>query len=292
MRVTQWRQAGCKEDSIMSTQTPLLETGITVTATATAADELLIKNQTGLYFDIINEHSVSIQNQITDNYIENNTAIQDHIAQNPTVISLRGLSGEVVYTPPVTALNWMYSKANTAIQKTFNSGNMMANTNILTDKLTAIPALLPPVDNVTQMAKNVVQYVEASVDRYVKIVKNFTSDLDRQTRLEQIYNDLIALRAANVLMYVETPYAVFQDMAIQSITLHQGDQNYITDIELTLKQINFATTYTTKPDESVMAKYNAMQRTEEANHGKAPGVEVNRDSIYNYLNGCCLQMFL
>ena len=81
-------------------------------------------------------------------------------------------------------------------------------------------------------------------------------------------------------------------MAIQSITLHQGDQNYITDIELTLKQINFATTYTTKPDESVMAKYNAMQRTEEANHGKAPGVEVNRDSIYNYLNGCCLQMFL
>ncbi len=276
----------------MSTQTPLLETGITVTATATAADELLIKNQTGLYFDIINEHSVSIQNQITDNYIENNTAIQDHIAQNPTVISLRGLSGEVVYTPPVTALNWMYSKANTAIQKTFNSGNMMANTNILTDKLTAIPALLPPVDNVTQMAKNVVQYVEASVDRYVKIVKNFTSDLDRQTRLEQIYNDLIALRAANVLMYVETPYAVFQDMAIQSITLHQGDQNYITDIELTLKQINFATTYTTKPDESVMAKYNAMQRTEEANHGKAPGVEVNRDSIYNYLNGCCLQMFL
>lgn len=43
MRVTQWRQAGCKEDSIMSTQTPLLETGITVTATATAADELLIK---------------------------------------------------------------------------------------------------------------------------------------------------------------------------------------------------------------------------------------------------------
>lgn len=263
----------------MSTQTPLLETGITVTATATAADELLIKNQTGLYFDIINEHSVSIQNQITDNYIENNTAIQDHIAQNPTVISLRGLSGEVVYTPPVTALNWMYSKANTAIQKTFNSGNMMANTNILTDKLTAIPALLPPVDNVTQMAKNAVQYVEASVDRYVKIVKNFTSDLDRQTRLEQIYNDLIALRAANVLMYVETPYAVFQDMAIQSITLHQGDQNYITDIELTLKQINFATTYTTKPDESVMAKYNAMQRTEEANHGKAQGVEVNRDSI-------------
>lgn len=267
----------------MSTQTLTLQGGVSVTAESSNAvsDELLMKSETRLYFDIINEHSVSIQNQITDNYIENNTAIQDHIAQSPIVISLRGLSGEVVYTPPVKALNWMYSEANTFIQKNFNAGNIMANTNILTDKLTAIPALLPPVDNVTQMAKNAVQYVESSVNRYVKIFKNFTSDHDRQTRLEQIYNDLADLRAANVLMLVETPYAVFHDMAIQSITLRQGDLNYITDIELTLKQINYATTYTTKPDTSVMAKYNAIPRTEEANHGKAQGITSDTTILYD-----------
>ena len=111
------------------------------------------------------------------------------------------------------------------------------------------------------------------------LFKNFTSDIQRQTRLQQIYEDLAALRAANVLLYVETPYADFYDMAIQSITLRQGNENHITDVELTLKQINYASTLTTKPDESVMAKYNAIQRTEEANHGKAQGVEVDSNTI-------------
>lgn len=278
MHVTQWRQAGHK-GVIMSTQ--VLTGGVTVTAqdTSVVSDELQLKSFAGLYFDIIQEHSVSLQNQITDNYIENNTAIQDHIAHSPLVVSLRGLSGELVYTPPMKALNWAYSQSNQFAQGVFNAGSTMANTNILTDKLTVIPALLPPVDNVTQMAKNAVQYVESSVNRYIKIFKNFTSDTQRQTRLQQIYEDLAALRAANVLLAVETPYADFYDMAIQSITLRQGNENHITDVELTLKQINYASTLTTKPDESVMAKYNAIQRTEEANHGKAQGVEVDSNTI-------------
>ena len=261
----------------MSTQ--VLTGGVTVTAqdTSIVSDELQLKSFAGLYFDAIQEHSVSLQNQITDNYIENNTAIQDHIAHSPLVVSLRGLSGELVYTPPTKALNWTYSKANSLTQGLFNNGTM-AN-NVLTDKLTVIPALLPPVDNITQMAKNTVQYVESSVNRYIKMFKNFTSDIQRQTRLQQIYEDLAALRAANVLLYVETPYADFYDMAIQSITLRQGNENHITDVELTLKQINYASTLTTKPDESVMAKYNAIQRTEEANHGKAQGVEVDSNTI-------------
>lgn len=264
----------------MSTQT-LIKGGVSVIAESsnTVPDELLMKSETRLYFDIIQEHSISVQNQITDNYLENNTTIQDHIAKSPIVVSVRGISGELVYTPPVTALNRMYSQANTTIQKTFNAGNIIANTNILTDKLTAIPTLLPPVDNITQMAKNVVQGVEASTKRYVKIFKNFTSDLDKHSRLEQIYNDLMDLRAADVLMLVETPYAVFHNMAIQSITLRQGNENYITDIELTLKQLQYADVTTTAPDTKVMAEYTARQRAKEVNYGKAMGVKVDRLSV-------------
>lgn len=260
----------------MTSQTPLLQDGASVSLMQTD-DELLLKGYAGLYFDVILEHSISLQNQITDNYIENNTAIQDHIAQSPTVVSLRGLSGEVVYTPPTKALDWTYSKVNTSIQKIANRSNM-ANTNILTDKLTVIPALLPPVDNITQIAKNAVQYVEASVNRYTKIIKNFTSDTIKQTRLQQIYNDLSDLRAANVLFIVETPYTAFADMAIQSITLRQGNENYITDVEMTLKQINYATTYTTKPDTDRLAYYNALQRTDVENCGKAQGITIDKTS--------------
>ena len=232
-------------------------------------------NKTGLYFDVVMEHSVSIQNQITDNYLENNTAIQDHIAKSPIVVSLRGLSGELVFTPPSKALTFLYDTVNAPLKTRFT------NNRVATDKLTVIPALLPPVDNITQLAKNAVQYVEASVERYVKIVKNFTSQLQRQTRLKQIYNDLMALREANTLMVVETPYDIFFDMAIQSITLRQGNQNYITDIELTLKQINYAEVKTTKADSAVLAKYNEVARAEVENCGKAQGVDANNSLLYN-----------
>ncbi len=272
----------------MAAQTLLLTGGATVSAIgsdqAAVSDSLLLKSFAGLYFDIVREHSISVQNQITDNYIENNTAIQDHIAQTPILVSLSGLSGELVYTPPQVVLNKGYSIVNTAIQGIFNNAQM-ADTNILTDKLTVIPALLPPVDNITQTAKNTVQYIEASAKRYIKIVKNFTSDTQRESRLQQIYNDLIELRGNNVLLTVETPYTTFTNMAIQSLILKQGELKYSTDIELTLKQINFAQTYTTQPDTSIMAQYNAIPRTEEANHGKAQGVTEDNRTLLKSISG-------
>lgn len=257
----------------MSTQTTTLQGGASITAQE--AEQNTLDYNVGVYFDIIQEHTVSIQNQITDNYIENNTAVQDHIAKSPLVISLRGLSGELVYTPPTKALDFLYNTANTFLQ------NKYTDERVATDKLTVIPALLPSVDNVTQMAKNAVQYVESSVNRYVKIVKNFTSSLDRETRLEQIYNRFMRLRASDTLLRVETPYKTFDNMVIQSLTLRQGDVKYVTDIELTLKQINFATTYTTKPDTNRLAYYNAIQRTEVENCGKAQGVKVDNSILYN-----------
>ena len=78
------------------------------------------------------------------------------------------------------------------------------------------------------------------------------------------------------MLIVDTPYSSFGDMAIQSITLRQGNQNYITDIELTLKQINYAEVKTTKADSAVLAKYNEVARAEVENCGKAQGTN---DSI-------------
>ena len=229
------------------------------------------------YFEkngILQEHSISVQNQITDNYIENNTAIQDHIAQNPIMVSLSGLVGELVYKPPTQILNFLYKGANDLIDRKYT------NERVSTDKLLAIPQLLPPVDNVTQMAKNAVQYVEASVDRYIKVAQNFISETDKITQLEKIYAKFLAFRANNTELRVITPFKEFDNMYIQSITFRQGNENFIGDIQLTLKQTQKATTQTTKPNDKVMAIYNACQRTEEANHGKAQGKSLGA-AIYD-----------
>ena len=107
------------------------------------------------------------------------------------------------------------------------------------------------------MAKNAVQYVESSVNRYKTIINNLTGK-NRKTKLIKIYSDLIALRDSDTSLVVETPYATYENMYIQSISLSQGNQDYITDIQLTLKQVNFATTKVTQADQNVLAKYTSF----------------------------------
>lgn len=238
------------------------------------------------YFDIIQEHSISLQNQITDNYIENNTAVQDHIAKSPLVVSLRGLIGEIVFTPPTSFLTEIKEGLNKS-----TGGNFGA----VSEKLGPLSAILPEVSNLDQLARNAVQYTEASVNRYKKIYNSFFSKKtgkllpefqiagNKETRLQEVYRKLSVLRNSNALLTVLTPYdeEPMRNMVIQSVTLRQGNEKFVSDIEMTLKQIKFARTETTKPDEKVMAKYNAIQRTQEANHGKAQGTEANNSYFYN-----------
>lgn len=241
-------------------------------------EELAPTNIAGLYFDIIQEHNISIQNSITDNWVENNTAIADHIAHQPLIITLRGISGEIVFVPPTKTLDTLYKGVNSAIQNRLADGKM-ANNNVIIDKLTLIPALLPPVDNITQLAKNAVQYIESSYKLYEKIIKNFTNN-NRESHLWQIYRELEEISASNTAMIVETPFKVFDNMYIQSINFTQGNQLYSADIVLTLKQINFTETLTTGVDEKTMAKYNAYARAKQENHGLVPGKTID-NSILN-----------
>ena len=243
-----------------------------------------INNNVGYYFDIIREHSVSIQNQITDNYLENNTAVQDHIAHSPITVTLSGLAGEVFFTPPTKTLNKLYSKYNTFMQSKFNNEPMAAQY-LMSDKLLAIPALLPAVDNITQLAKNAVQYVETSYKRLEKIVKGFKNQEIKEARLWQVYRELKELSDTNTALIVETPFTVLDNMFIQSISLRQGNENYIADLEITLKQINYADVSLTAADEKVLAKYNAYAQAQVENNGQAKSIQKNDSLLYQWIGG-------
>lgn len=236
----------------------------------------IIDGQIGHYFQVATEDSITFQSQITDNYIENNTAIQDHIAINPVTITMRGYIGELVFTEPVSFWNNITGFLGGQIAK-----SDIATT--LTTKLTPLTALLPPVDNITQAAKNTVQYVEASFDRYKKVYDQLfnSQNISHISQQEDTAEKLKQLWQNRTLVEVITPYGYYENMAIQSISLTQGNTTTQSDLSVTLKQINFATTQTTKPDTNVMSAYNAYARTQEANHGKAQG--VNDDSFIGNL---------
>lgn len=222
-----------------------------------------IESAMGVYFDIVQEHSISLQSQITDNWMENNVVINDHVANQPLIVSLRGLSGELIYEPSENggAQAWINDFAK----------NKLGASNI--NKLGALASLYPPVDNVTQVAKNAISYVEASVKRYKKVIDTFRSSGRKQERLRKIYQDLSALRENKTPLFVQTPYGSFDNMFIQGLILRQANQNYITDIELTLKQVNFVDSLTAGgANEENRANCNFLQRDTVENHGLTQGI--------------------
>lgn len=243
-------------------------------ATVKAGDEAT-SNFVEYYFDIITSHSVTIQNNMTDNFLENNTAVQDHIAHMPIQVTLSGISGEVVYKPSRMDKNAPFDlskvglgRLNTPLNNFYN--NVNSRFSPITNKLSPISVITPQSSNVTQLAKNIYNYSGQSVNRYVKVAKSIVGSItNRETRLKEIFRKFSILRSANTPLIVTTPYYEFQNMYIQSITLRQDEMNFTTDIELSLKQLQFANVQYTEADKNVMAMYNSYAQAKTSENGKA-----------------------
>lgn len=268
------------------------------------------------YFDIITDESIELINQITDNWVENNTAIQDHIAQNPLVITISGISGEKVFRYDPAVANQLLAEARLQAAK---MGHLKSNafwTLIGADakteglnKLTDLSVLYPPASNYMQVAMNAAKQIDASVTKYSNIYNSLKNKPENTNldffgkfrdqneirkdelgneilpRLHQIYNKLSQLRAANRALTVTTAYGTFTDMYIQSLTLKQGNQLYVTDIEMTLKQLRFSNVTTTAADKNVIAQYNAYARAKVENNGTTQGINEDVSVIYKSIPG-------
>lgn len=232
-----------------------------------------------VYFDVLNSHQIQINDNITDNWLENSTVVNDCIAQQPIEITLSGISSELVYTPSMNKgwLKSIYSKINDDVLSKYS------NSYAITDKLTIIPELYPPLDNITQTAKNIVTVVENNVQRYTKILNNFRKNKkERQgTRLEEIYKSLIEIRnnckKSGEGLTVLTPYGEFENMFIRSISLTQENLNHITDISVTLKQINFSNVIYSEADKNILAEFNQNAKAQgtEEDLGKVTGKKTS-----------------
>lgn len=232
----------------------------TVILTGYIEEDNLPKN-ISYFFDVITSHSLQINDNITDNYLENGTVVNDSTTKSPLIITISGLSAELVYSPSTNDgfLKTLYDKVNDDILGKFK------NDYIVTDKLTVIPSILPSVDNITQTAKNAVTVVEDNINRFLKIFNNFVENPQKKiTRLEEIFQTLNALREKGKEkgegLFVQTPYGDFENMFIQNVSLTQSNQRYITDIEITLKQVNFSEVETTKANKETLAKFNEASK--------------------------------
>ena len=253
-----------------------------------------------LFFHTVTDDTINFQSNITDNWVENNTAIQDHIAISPVTITMRGLIGEQVYFSKQAEDE--YKSALMQANSVNSKDRILASFGDIYElkddgKLTAISAYFPEVSNVTQMAQNMWDSHEASRKKAERIAKILTGQANNnlaikmndynglnsnltESKLKQLCEEIKDYWINRKSFVAQTPFGTFENMFIQSVTLHQGNVNFIGEVDVTLKQLRFAQTLTTKADEKVLAQYNAMARADEENYGKA-GSE--NSAMYNFL---------
>lgn len=233
-------------------------------------------------FSFVDDETSSAEATITDNYVETNHSVQDHIAIRPRVYRLRGCVGEVVYRGSEKFLKAILEKANShpILQKTITASS-------------AISAISPIVGNYTQLAVNVVNQVESSFNRYKQMIDNLLPSrtpalqgkhqklavayLNRLLELRQEVN-LKGLKFNEIFNDDEAGKAIERKYYLQSVTAHQGNNDFISDIEVQIKEFRIATTKTAKMDKNKYGGLCAVQKTSEANNGPAKGEDVYMSS--------------
>lgn len=240
------------------------------------ANRFIVKPKTakgigGFVFDYEGETNLQIQADITDHYAENNTAIQDHIAIHPIKMTLRGFVSELVMKSP-TGL----AGALEQIQ------NRLTTVPAYLGKYT--PGALSNIQRALTKTQNTVNTINQSLARVKNIVGLFSNSAPGRTAQERAYNKLQSLMVSKQLMFVETPYGMFNNMAIESLVLVQDDSTKTwTDISVTLKRINLVAVNTSTID--FRAGRNVQQSASAVDKGSTKGTPENVSIAYKLFGG-------
>jgi len=203
-----------------------------------------------LMFHYEGEQTVTIESDITDHYAENNSAIEDQIALKPEVITTHGFIGELNDIVPA----------------------LLKPLKFVADKLTAIGSYQPSLSATALIAYSQAFFLyqvaaraaESAVSTWSGI-GNFLSGSNGQNVIDSqglagfdfqtgrvtgvqnkqqtMFQQFYGYWRERTLFTVQTPWAVFTNMAIKSLrAIQDAETNVITDFEVSFKMIRYAST--------------------------------------------------
>lgn len=223
----------------------------------------------GFVFSNAGSTEVNMTAEITDHFVENNSAIQDHIALKPERITLRGYVREIVYSSPS------------------NSQSVLKNP---AKKITTINSFIPiftkgvkqSYNSFTAPKSGVGDYVASYSDGGINLYKTFKQINPPRTEQAKAFNYFRALFYGKQILSLETPWSFYTDMAIESVTAEQDDESkYITNFSVTLKKIQFCSTQYVQFDSNIFsdmksqAQHSDVENNVKAQGGKAKGLDIS-----------------
>lgn len=181
-------------------------------------------------FDTRGDEEITLESDITDNYVEDNTSVQDHIGLKPEIITLSGYVGELTNKP---AEELKEIRTATPIIEGFNP---------FAPQITASAQYLL---NRTEEIFNVYKKMDRTVPRLEQML-NRVPVPQEATNQEKVFGKFEELWRLRSTVTVYTPFIVMQNMAIQSVHARQEEGSaYISDFTVTFKKIRKVSTIMT-----------------------------------------------
>lgn len=211
----------------------------------------------GFIFDVIGIQEMNNAADITDHFVEDNTAIQDHVALRPMRFTLKGFQGE------------LNDDLQQALAQLFSSVSGIAN----------VFGYQPAFTIGAQQTYSSVQAALAQTNQIVSEASNlfgvFGVYATMATRQQAAYNVLLAMQQSRQLCSVDTPYGTYQNMIIEELRARQDETTLmVSEFSVTLKQIRIVSTLVSTTIVSSLGRV-ANLSSAVSNGGTVPGQQLS-----------------
>lgn len=179
-------------------------------------------------FDTRGDEEVILESDITDNWVESNSTMQDHIGLKPMTITLSGYVGELKTTPRTEMQ---------AVMQT-SSSIMQALTPIMPE----LTAQSQYIFNRTQEVFDIYNKANETAGRLEDSLKKIPVPSEASAQ-QQAFRRFYEMWVTRQLSTVYTPFGAYNSMAIEKITAKQAeDSAWISEFSVTFKEIRIAET--------------------------------------------------
>ena len=226
---------------------------------------------------------------ITDNYVEDNSAVHDHIGVKPLTFRLRGKIGDVVYPLNDNA----EAILDSMFESRLNAEEVSVETKIatvLTPTLTNYMSAAMAAYNTTKI-NNLLSKSELGKKALGKLKGLNTIEKPKHYTGERTAPQTPQLVLTHILSNTGKPLTLVNDMGtwknvfITNAYLEQKESRYTGDVVVELKQLRYAEVKITKIDYKQYASRYAQQRAEEQDAGNTNGNKVLSSEWWKNMHG-------
>lgn len=202
------------------------------------------QNPPAFLFHYEGENVIELTSDITDHYIEDNTAIQDQVSLRPEKVTVHGFIGELNDVAPLNFGKLVQSVSQLTLLNDFIPGLSVTAQNAYNDAFQAYQAV-GNAENAAVAAWSSVNNGENVIGASglgSAFVPQTGQVLNNQNKQQVAFQQFYGYWRNRTFWTIQTPWAVFENMVIESLRATQdAETRVITDFHVTFKMIRIAT---------------------------------------------------